>query len=126
MNTKDALNTQHGHRCSANFEAPANPRRRPAVHKAQSSQTVLESQPEAFLLDEAIFFFNKIAGGEEKGAVAGLSGMTADHLQPVLDSARDTLLLFQFAAALARGLAPPCQWKELEGQDHRVAEAPWR
>ena len=71
-------------------------------------------------------FFYKIAGGDEKGAVAGLSGMTADHLQPVLDSARDTLLLFQFAAALARGQAPPCQWKEFEWQDHRVAEAPWR
>ena len=32
--------------------------------------------------------------------------MTADRLQPVLDTARDTSLFFQFATVLARGQAP--------------------
>ena len=32
--------------------------------------------------------------------------MTADHLQPVLDTARDTSIFFQFATVLARGQAP--------------------
>ena len=32
--------------------------------------------------------------------------MTADHLQPLLDTGRDTSLLFRFATVLARGQAP--------------------
>ena len=41
-----------------------------------------------------------------RGAATGPSGMTADHLQPVLDTARDTSLFLQFATVLARGQAP--------------------
>ena len=38
--------------------------------------------------------------------------MLADHLQPMLDTARDTSLFFQFASVLACGHAlPPPQWK---------------
>ena len=33
--------------------------------------------------------------------------MLADHSQPMLDTARDTSLLFQFASVLACGHAPP-------------------
>ena len=32
--------------------------------------------------------------------------MTADHLQPLLDTGRDTSLLFRFVSVLARGQAP--------------------
>ena len=41
-----------------------------------------------------------------RGAATGPSGMTADHLQPVLDTARDTSLFLHFATVLARGQAP--------------------
>ena len=47
-----------------------------------------------------------------RGAAAGPSGMTADHLQPVLDTARDTSLFFQFATVLARGQAPTAAVEE--------------
>ena len=42
-----------------------------------------------------------------RGAAAGPSGMVADHLQPMLDSARDISFLFQFASVLASGHVPP-------------------
>ena len=41
----------------------------------------------------------------ETHTAAGPSGMLADHLQPMLDTARDTSLLFQFASVLACGHA---------------------
>ena len=74
-------------------------RRRPAVPRAPLSQFVLESQPEVFS-DEGLFV--QSLRSSRRGAAAGPSGMTADHLQPV-DTERDTSL---FQLALARGQAP--------------------
>ena len=78
--------------------------RRPPVPRATLSQFVLESQPEVFFLDEGLFV--QSLRSSRRGAAAGPSGTTADHLQPVLDTARDTSLFFQFATVLARGQAP--------------------
>ena len=41
-----------------------------------------------------------------RGASAGPSGITADHLFPVLESDRDSALLVQVALKLARGDVP--------------------
>ena len=88
----------------ATLKALTDTRRRPPVPRAPLSQFVLESQPEVFSLDEGLFV--QSLRSSRRGAAAGPSGMTADHLQPVLDTARDTSLFFQFATALARGQAP--------------------
>ena len=40
------------------------------------------------------------------------SGMTADHLQPILESGRDAVALASFATSLAQGEVPP---EALEG-----------
>ena len=46
------------------------------------------------------------------GAAGGPSGMTADHLQPILESGRDAVALASFATSLAQGEVPP---EALEG-----------
>ena len=86
-------------RNQATLNALTDTRRRLAVPRAPLSQFVLESQPEVFSLDEGLFVQSLRLS--RRGAAAGPSGMTADHLQPVLDTERDTSLFFQFATALA-------------------------
>ena len=88
----------------ATLKALTDKRRRPAVPRATLSQSILEAQPEVFSLDEGLFV--QSLRSSRRGAAAGPSGMTADHLQPVLDTGRDTTLLFRFASVLARGQAP--------------------
>ena len=61
-------------RNQATLKALTDTRRRPPVPRAPLSQFVAAADP---------------------------SGMTTDHLQPVLDNARDTSLFFQFATVLA-------------------------
>ena len=47
--------------------------------------------------------------------------MTADHLQPVLDTEKDTSFFFQFATALARGQAPVAAVEGVRmGRNHRT------
>ena len=43
----------------------------------------------------------------KKGAASGRSGMIWEHLRPLLESPRDTNLLFRVASLLARGEVPP-------------------
>ena len=78
--------------------------RRPTVPNASLSQSVLEAQPEACLLDEDLFI--ECLRSSRRGAADSPSGMTADNLQPVLDTERDSSLFFRFATVLARGQAP--------------------
>ena len=56
-------------------------------------------------LDEAIF--TKNVRSARRGAASGPSGMTFDHLRPLLDSTRDTHLLFLVAEILATAQVPP-------------------
>ena len=88
----------------ATLKALTDKRRRPPVPGAPLSQFVLESQPEVFSLDEGLFV--QSLRSSRRGAAVDPSGMTADYLQPVLDTARDASLFLQFATVLARGQAP--------------------
>ena len=88
----------------ATLKAFTDQKRRPAMPRAPLSQSILEAQPEVFSLDEGLFV--QSLRSSRRGAAAGPSGMTADHLQPLLDTARDTSLLYRFATVLARGQAP--------------------
>ena len=54
-----------------------------------------------FALDEDRFYKNlRVA---KRGAAGGPSGMTAEHLRPLMDSPRDMKLFFKLAERLARG-----------------------
>ena len=57
-----------------------------------------------FVLDLEIFLQN--LRSSRRGAAAGPSGMTTDHLFPLLESERDSLKLHQFATTLARAEVP--------------------
>ena len=58
-----------------------------------------------FELDEVLFSRNLRSA--KKGAAGGPSGMTWEHLRPLLDSPRDSRVLFRVAELLARGELPP-------------------
>ena len=57
-----------------------------------------------FNLDEQTF--SKNVRSARRGAAGGPSGMTTDHLRPLLDNTKDTHLLFTVAELLARGRVP--------------------
>ena len=60
--------------------------------------------PVPFALDEDRFYKNlRVA---KRGAAGGPSGMTAEHLRPLMDSPRDMKLFFKLAERLARGEVP--------------------
>ena len=42
-----------------------------------------------------------------RGGAAGVTGVTTDHLRPVLDNIRDTHLLHQMGEQLATARVPP-------------------
>ena len=42
----------------------------------------------------------------QEGSSGGPSGMTAEHLQPILENGRDAAALVSFATALAQGEVP--------------------
>ena len=58
-----------------------------------------------FDLDERTF--NRNVRSARKGAAGGPSGMTCDHLRPLLDSPRDLHALFLIADMFSRGQIPP-------------------
>ena len=90
----------------ATYQALTDATRRPPVPRAPLSQSIVEAHPEEeFKLDED--WFVQHVRCARRGAAAGPAGMLADHLQPMLDTARDTSLLFQFASVLACGHALP-------------------
>ena len=69
-------------------------------------QVIRECQPSAsFALDAQRFASNLRSA--RRGGAAGVSGMTTDHLRPVLDNIRDTHLLFQMGEQLATARIPP-------------------
>ena len=58
-----------------------------------------------FLLDEDLFARN--VRSAKRGSAGGPTGMTAEHLHPLLDHSRDSQLFFQAAEFLARAQVPP-------------------
>ena len=76
-----------------------------------------------FNLDEQTF--SKNVRSVRRGAAGGLSGMTTDHLRPLLDNTKDTHLLFTVGELLARGRRvhrsrPPSTDRTRSGDDHHV------
>ena len=83
-----------------------NPLRRPPTLRDPIPQDILEVEPGSpFVLDPELFARNiRIA---RRGAAAGPSGMTADHLRVILESAPDTSSFGRAAQDLARAQVPP-------------------
>ena len=75
------------------------------LHRGLSNPEVLTAQPaEPFILDpvELLTCLWKL----RRGAVVGLSGMTSDHLFPVLENEGDSERLAEVASLLAAGRVP--------------------
>ena len=80
------------------------PNRRPPLPRDPLPQFIREHQPSvSFALDEQRFASNLRSA--RRGAAAGVSGMTTDHLRPVLDNIRDTHLLHQMGGTVSLQLA---------------------
>ena len=78
------------------------PHRRPPVPREEMTRVVAEAQPaERFQVvsEEFLICVRKA----RRGAAAGLSGMTSDHLFPALESEVVSDLLIQVASLLAQG-----------------------
>ena len=84
-----------------------NPIRRPAAPREplheDLTRHVLEHE---FQLDPDVFLANVRSAKRERGAEAGPSGMTEDHLRPLLASKRDSEVLAELGASSARGKGP--------------------
>ena len=81
------------------------PVRRPARIRQPLPPQVTDHMPDRpFELEE--YRFAQVLRSSRKGAAAGPSGMTADHLRPVLENPRDTHLLFTLGEKLARAEIP--------------------
>ena len=86
------------------LSALRNPARRPAAPRVPPElMAMMPGRP--FELDDDTFCRNLRSA--RRGAAPGPSGMTCEHLQPLLESERDSGLLCQVANLLARGEIPP-------------------
>ena len=82
------------------------PRKRPPAPRDALSRTIQEFQPrERFVLDAEKFLM--VVRTAKRGAAAGPSSMTADHLFPLLESETDSGRLVELAQILAAGDVPP-------------------
>ena len=80
-------------------------RTRPARPRAPLPLKIFHLRPASPLqLDEDVF--SKNIRSSKRGVAGGPSGMTFDHLRPMLDSPRDTHVLFLVAEILARAEVP--------------------
>ena len=83
-----------------------NPARRPAAPREPLPPEMRTMTPaREFDLDDDTFCRNLRSA--RRGAAPGPSGMTCEHLQPLLESDRDSALLCQVSNLLARGHVPP-------------------
>ena len=81
------------------------PERRPPVAREELCQEVVNAVPErAFQLDPEEFLV--CLRTARRGAAAGPSGMAADHLFPILENGRDSMLLVEMVSTLATGKVP--------------------
>ena len=92
----------------ATFAQLTNPTRRPPpLPQAREPipQTLMTHEPDVpFELEEVRFLQNLRSA--KKGAAGGPSGMTTDHIRPVLDNVRDSHLFFTVAEQLSRAHTP--------------------
>ena len=88
------------------LNALRNPARRPAAPREPPPPELMTMTPaRLFDLDDDTFCRNLRSA--RRGAAPGPSGVTCEHLQPILESERDSGLLCQIANLLARGHDPP-------------------
>ena len=81
------------------------PRRRPPVPRAPLPAQMMDFQPEVpFQLDQQMFGRN--LRSSKRGAAGGPSGMTTEHLRPLLSDGRGMRMLFHLGENLARGHVP--------------------
>ena len=81
-------------------------RKRPAVPREVCLPELIRHRPEVlFALDED-HLLNKNLRSAKKGAAGGPSGVTVEHLQPLLDHPKDLRLFFQVAERFAPGWVP--------------------
>ena len=81
------------------------PTRNPLVARSSLSPEVLNAQPsEPFILDRVEFL--TCLRKSRRGAAAGPSGMTSDHLFPLLENEGDSERLAEVASLLAVGRVP--------------------
>ena len=78
--------------------------RRPERPRDPIPRALMELVPRDFQLDEARFAKN--LRSSKRGAACGNSSMTTGHLRPLLDSPRDTHLLFDVCQTLATAKVP--------------------
>ena len=82
-----------------------NPERRPQVPRQPINEDIMRMVPgEQFQLDPDEFLIGLRKA--RRGAAAGPSGMTSDHLFPILESEADSDLLVQVGALLSIGNVP--------------------
>ena len=82
-----------------------NPVRRPPQLRAPFSEDLLTAQPEIpFQLDQGLLVKNLKSA--RRGAAGGPSGMTAEHLRPLLDSAADCDKFWFLCQAFAQAHIP--------------------
>ena len=88
------------------------PIRRPAAPREPLHEDLTRFVPEHdFQLDPDVFLAN--VRSARRGAAAGPSGMTADHLRPLLESERDSEVLAELGASLAKGEGPEVVWEAI-------------
>ena len=94
------------------LRAPTNPIRRPAAPREPLHEDLTRYVPEhEFQLYPDVFFAN--VRSARRGTAAGPSGMTADHVRPLLESERDSEVLAELGASLARGEGPQVVWEAI-------------
>ena len=86
------------------LEALRDPEKRPERLRRPIPPALLELRGEAFRLDRDRFL--QVLRTARKGAAGGVSGMTAEHLRPMLESPVDSELLFHLASDLAEASIP--------------------
>ena len=80
-------------------------RRRPQQPRQPLPPDMMTFQPEIeFQLDEKMF--GKNLRSSTRGVAGGPSGITTEHLRPLLDDARSTYLFFRMGEKLARAQVP--------------------
>ena len=82
--------------------------RRPPHPRAAVPNHIAELQPEV-PLDLDFTKFKECVHSARRGAAAGPSGMTAEHLKPMLETEVDSRHLYEVAVGFARGEAPHCR-----------------
>ena len=108
----------------ATLRSLTNPARRPARPREPVPQSVTDHRAGVFSLDSEGFLRNLRVS--KKGAAGGLSGMTVEHLRPLLERPADAELLCSLGQELAEASTPSSVVDVLRRGRITHAEARWR